>query len=226
MIVDIGALAILLICFFRGIQRGFIKIIGRTLIFLATVILLFLFYKPTYNFAREVPLFIQTENTISQNIKSYVTQHVNGQYQTTSEAIDSLKFPTPVNTFLNGYCSSINNVIEDNVDVVVTSAVTELTMRILLGLCLFILLLIAVECICALLNVLSHLPIIHGTNKLLGGAFGLLNGLIILYIISFIIVALPIGNAIWLQQHMEGSLFKTWIYDNNILVHFLGYIKF
>ena len=202
MIVDIGALVILLCCFFRGMKKGFIKIIGRTLAFLVAVILLFVFYKPTYDLVREAPLFLKTENTVSQNIKGYITQHVNGQYQSTTDAIESLKFPTPVNHFLNGYCDSLNNVIEDNVGAMVTSAVTELSMRILLGLCLFILLIIAIECVCALLGLLSHLPIIHGTNKLLGGIFGIVNGLIILYILSFIIVALPIGNTIWLQQHM------------------------
>ncbi len=225
MIADISALVLLIISVWHGRKKGFVNMIGRTLFFVAALAILYLGFQPVYQAVQQWQPYIKLETTVSSHVSDAILQRTDKQYSSTQEAISSLKFPKPMAQFLEDYCRQINDVIAEDISVTVTSAITELSMRIIIGFALFVAAILLIAIGKKVLNAICHLPIIHGTNKLLGGIFGLINGLIILYIIGFIILALPINSTIWFQQYLNGSLFKTWIYDHNVLTYFVKLLR-
>lgn len=225
MVADIVALILLVVSFLRGLSRGFVKMISRTLIFVLALVLLYLGFTPAYQAVQEWKPYITLETTVSSNIKGYITDHMDKQYSSTTTAVDSLKFPQPITKFLTGYCDQINQVMQEDVTVTVTSAITELSMRVLVGFIFFLVLLILLYIVSHVLGIVTNLPVIHGANKLLGGVFGLINGFLFLYIVGFVILALPISSTVWLQQYLDGSLFKSFIYDHNVFTYFIKFIQ-
>ena len=84
---------------------------------------------------------------------------------------------------------------------------------------LIIVLAILVRIIVKLLKFLDHLPVIGGINRFFGLFFGLAEGLLILWIICLILMALSgteFGSGI--IETIRKSAFLSFIYDNNLIV--------
>ena len=73
------------------------------------------------------------------------------------------------------------------------------------------------------LNALTGLPILHGTNQLLGAALGFAEGVFYLWIFMLVISFTPASafSAAVMEQVLSNQ-FLIWIYQNNFLLHILA----
>lgn len=71
------------------------------------------------------------------------------------------------------------------------------------------------------LDIVSRLPVINGINRIAGGVLGLLQGLIIIWLLSLTVTAFTgttWGDIIFRQ--IEANKFLTFLYENNIFTKF------
>jgi uncharacterized membrane protein required for colicin V production len=225
MIVDIIALVILVFCALNGMRQGFFRILFRTFSFITAIILVLIFYNPLYQFAMKLDFVHSIELSISRNVEDYVSEHIDDSLSNVNDAIDSMGFPEYIGNALKDSAAGLHGIYGQNTTELVSDIISNFTMQVAFGIVLFILLLLVINLVSWLTGLIAKLPVIHSANKLLGGAVGLLNGLIILYIAAFMIMVLPFGFFMQIQTYIDGTFFKTLIYDNNILFKLLGLIK-
>ncbi|MDO4265284.1 MAG: CvpA family protein [Eubacteriales bacterium] len=73
------------------------------------------------------------------------------------------------------------------------------------------------------LNALMGLPILHGTNQLLGAALGFAEGVFYLWIFMLAISFTPASEfSSAVMEQIAGSPFLLWVYQNNFLLHLLA----
>ncbi len=225
MIVDIIALVVLVFCCLNGMRQGFFRILFRTFSFLTAIILMLLLYKPLYQFALRLDFVHNIELSVSNNVEKYVSEHIDGSLNNVNDAIDSMGFPDYIGNALKDSAEGMHELYGQNTTELISDIISNFTMQIAFGIILFILILLLINLISWITGLIAKLPVIHTANKLLGGILGLVNGFIILYIAAFMIMVLPFGFFMQIQTYIDGTIFKTLIYDNNILFKLLGFIK-
>lgn len=73
-----------------------------------------------------------------------------------------------------------------------------------------------VHVVSSLLGIMSHLPIIKGTNRCLGGAVGLLEGMLVIWLVFYIIALGSMGEmGQTITAYVYESPFLVFLYENN-----------
>ena len=86
---------------------------------------------------------------------------------------------------------------------------------------------IVLRIVASCLNIISYLPVLHSMNKLGGLLMGLLNGLVILWIVCIaatIFSGTELGGYIYGQ--INGSMFLRLIYNHNYLMTIVASLKY
>lgn len=71
-------------------------------------------------------------------------------------------------------------------------------------------------------KIISHLPVISTVNRICGGILGGLEGILILYIASVLLLFLPAGKTGALTDEIENSKIAKKFYTENIITDILG----
>lgn len=91
----------------------------------------------------------------------------------------------------------------------------------------FLAAIIALKLLAAALNIISYLPVLHSLNKLGGFLFGIVNGLVVLWIIC-IAATMFSGTELggYIYGEINKSIFLRLIYDNNYLLTIISSLKY
>ena len=105
-------------------------------------------------------------------------------------------------------------------------SLTDIIVSAIVYVVLFVLINIALRVVTNVLNLVSRLPILNTMNRIIGGALGLAEGLIILWLVCLVIMSLQgtgmVDQAIGL---INGNKLLKSIYDNNLLVSMFSGIR-
>ena len=86
----------------------------------------------------------------------------------------------------------------------------------------FIVAVILVRAISGILNLVSHLPIIHGVNKMLGIAAGFVQGIFYVWLFFYLIaICCTSSFGMLMNRYIDQSSFLTYLYQNNLLLQIL-----
>ncbi len=197
---DILIIIFLLLNAAAGLRRGFIKsFFGFFAFIIAIVAVIFLSgYMTEYLYTTQMP----------EAVHEYVTNAMGTQEV---ELSGNKAFP-----------AIIAKSIEPVVNNAITSAKTEIAqqitaviMGIIGNILTFGLVYITMLMLSGVLDVLFKLPVLSLVNKLLGLAFGLVNGVIIVFLI---LAVCGIFFNQQIQPLVENSIFAIYLYDNNPLL--------
>ena len=103
-----------------------------------------------------------------------------------------------------------------------TSVITDYVLRGIATLISFIIAVIACSLIWLIIGILNRTPVIGTASHLAGGIFGIFEGLLLVWIIMYIISLssmTEIGSAAY--EQIQDNQFLLYIYDNNILMNFI-----
>ncbi len=104
---------------------------------------------------------------------------------------------------------------------VISNYMTKQNSKMILGIVLFIAIVILVQIaqfISKGLRLIFHLPIISGVNKIAGFALGILEGIVMLWILFIILRFFTFGNVgIKIMEGVRQSSFLTYLYQNNYI---------
>ena len=193
-VVDIIIVAIILLSTFLAYRKGLITLAIQLVAVVIAIVLTLLLYKPVSNVIINVTAIDETiQNAILEEANNIMTNDEEGANQVV-ETIQNNMLPETARTI------SIN-IIEGAVILI-----------------LYIVIRIALKFVTALANLVSKLPILNQLNQLGGIIYGILRGVLIVYVVLLLV---NLSGEIEPQNHVYMAVEESYIgkvmNENNIL---------
>ena len=220
----IAVLAIVALFALSGIHRGLIKMIYSIVSLVGTLIVVFLLLP--------VATGVIKDNTkIYQNLEQVVSEKMIPETEYTGvdqdKIIDSMGLPEVIKDIVRE-----NNTAEKYIELGVSTlreyvikTVADIIFNVAAFIIAFIVVFIIFRILFGLINILASLPIIHGVNKLAGGAAGFVLGMTMVWIIFGLLSVF--GNTELSRnvfENVNDSALLTFICKNNFVMKYLEII--
>ena len=180
------AIVILVVCTINGVRLGMVRTVFSTFTFIAALILAAVF-SPKLNTTLQ-------ESSIYKVVNEHVEEALAGNPALTQDnpdqnaVIESLPLPEFIRDALTeNNDESVYSILGvDTFNHYLSAYITRLILRVLSFLLVFIAAVIVLKLLCAVLDAIAGLPVLHTMNKAGGFVFGFVNGMIILWILCSI----------------------------------------
>lgn len=211
-IIDLIIVGILVLCILLGYKKGLTKCVIKILSFVIAIIIAAILFKPVSNFV--------IDNTqIDESIESSILNLVKEDIEEDGKVKEDSNLP-------NAMVEYINKTVTDAVETTKTTIVQEVakqlsttTINIGVAILLFILVRIALAFISGLSSIITDLPIIKQFDKAGGIIYGILKGLIIIFVIFALISFIsPLIEQTGIIQAINKSFIGGSLYNNNIIL--------
>lgn len=194
-VVDLIIIAIIALSAFLGYRKGFVTLAIKFFAFIIAIAITFIIYKPVSNVVINVTQIDESiENSILEKANEIMTNEEN---------------------------ETSNKMLEDAKTGILPQTAREIAVNIVTGgvvLILFIAVRIALKFITALANIVAKLPIIKQFNEMGGLLYGVLRGVLVVYIAMLLIgVVGQINPQNSIHQNINESYVGKMMYENNVL---------
>ena len=212
-------LLILAVCTIRGLRMGMVRTVFSTFTFIAAMILAAVFSPRLDTVLQESPLYqtinVRVERTLEGN------PELAGEGKEENLVIEKLPVPEFIRESLaeNNDQSIYSLLGVDSFFHYISAYITRVILRVLAFLLVFFAAVIALRLLCAMLDAIAGLPVLHTLNRAGGLVFGFVNGMIILWILCSI-AALFAGTEAGaeLNRQINESVVLQTIYNKNLLL--------
>ena len=209
LILDIVIIAILALSIIMGYKKGLINVIFNIFAFFLAIIITLVLYKPVSD--------IIIKNTdIQEKIETAIIENTKGEENKKEEKTENGIQKYIENTMQNAEEDAKSKAIE-----VVAKNVSTKCIEIITALILFVITRIILIVLKFLTETLANLPIVKQCNEIGGLLYGVIKGLLIIYVILtimfFIISLKPEGMT---ANLIETSYITKFLYNNNIIVNY------
>ena len=204
MVLDIILIAIVLLCIYFGYKHGFVRTLQNLSSFVLSIIIALL----TYGKIAE----LISNSVVGKFIREKIFDSISVSNTDFSSLPDFLQTP------LESGVESIAETVSANMSVMVISIIsivlTIVVSKFLLGF-LF-----------KVLNVFAKMPLLKQCNRLLGIAFGALNGYFWVCIVLFVVTYLSnLPNMELVAEMLDSSNIALFLRDNNLLAGLFPVLK-
>ena len=207
-IVDIIIIAIIIACVFFGYKKGLVGAAVNILGFIIALLIALILYAPISNFIiNHTPIQPTLENAIKETVTPFVIKD-----NQNNEEID----------YINGFIEKEKQKVEqteiqiiDNVSKTVAANLIKIAVVIIV----FIVAKVGLIFVKQLAKIISKLPIIGGFNKIGGAIYGVLQSLLIVYILFAVLsVFAPTMENSGILEAVNSSKIGSAMYNNNIIL--------
>ena len=210
-VIDIVVIAILVLNIIIGYKKGLINVVFNILAFFIAIIITFILYKPVSN-------FIINNTEIDDKIKQTIIENSKKENNTDNEKTES-------SNIIQKYVeNSIKNAEEEAKEKTIELVANTISIRgveILTGILLFIVTRLILIVLGFITKFVANLPLIKQFNEIGGVLYGLLKGLLIIYIIlTIMFFVVSINQKGIISETIENSYITKILYDNNIIVNY------
>lgn len=194
-VVDLIIVAIIALSAFLGYRKGFVTLAIKLFAFIIAIAITFVIYKPVANVVINVTGIDESiENAILEKANDIITNEEN---------------------------ETSNKMLEEAKKGILPQTAREIAVNIVTGgvvLILFIAVRIALKFVTALANIVAKLPIIKQFNEMGGLLYGVLRGVLVIYIAMLLIgVVGQINPQNSIHQNINESYVGKMMYENNVL---------
>lgn len=228
---------VIVVCVVRGAKKGFIRAAFGILTFLIAAVLAFMFYVPFSEFVISTPAGQSVEQNLYDSVYKVVAGNAEKQIAGApyDEAVSPGSGQLPSNT-TEGLLGSINipkfmfqsvfaqsdflmRTAQLTVAEAVSRSLTGAFMKILAGILLFLLLLIVIWLLRVVLEMIFRLPLLKEVNRLAGFLAGLVNGVLLSYLILAMFGSLSGFSELgFIRDTMLQSYVYKNLYETNIFM--------
>lgn len=218
-LVDLVIISIIISNTFWGYRRGLVGVMFKILVFVLSLIIMFVLYKPMSN-------AIISKTQIDEWLAEKIAQNIQG---TTLADGELLEYNEETTAMSEGVVNVLNSFVSEALDKSVTNVVEYVStniavgmirigsMLILLMLSRFLLLFIRFAA-----ELVGSLPIIKTFNKSGGLIYGILKGFLTVYIILAVFaVASPIIQNWGVIDSIQDSTLGSKMYNNNVITNII-----
>ena len=207
-ITDIIFIAILILAFIYGHNKGLVKSVWKIAALIITIFLVMTLKDPATEFVSRTPLAENLEHSLSEVITVPPGGGVN--------IAQTLNLPE----FMQHNIQVATGTAAETAEAIKNAATKSLAGTILvIGVCvaLFILIRLVLMAVFMIINGLTKVPLVKGANKFLGGLFGMINivFIVMLALAIFTMVA-PADN--FMYEAIDKSYIIKFLYNNNLLL--------
>ncbi len=204
MLADICVLIVVLLFIRSGYKAGLMRSFIRIASYIISIIISFFLYPVVSDLLMKTPLFDGITRVIGEK---YVSNGISASVG-------------------DGVFGILGRYIGDGINSAATG-IAEGFATLLVNLIAFIIILILSKIIIRIvgnmLGIFTKLPVIKQFNRLGGGIFGGLIGILVLYILGAVLILFaPINPQSEIAQEIENSTFAVEIYENNMVLNFIG----
>lgn len=200
MVLDGIVILFVVLSVFLGYKKGFVGLAIKLVALIVAILVTFILYQPVSNFIINTT---GVDETIENAIYEKATQALKGETQE------------------NNYTNALKNQLLDGTLPQTSRTLSINIIKIIVIIILFIVTKILIMCISSLANSLAKLPIVKQCNKLGGIIYGLLRGVLIIFVFFAVIelyTQITPQNAVY--NEIEKSSISKMIYENNIITMF------
>ena len=188
MILDLLVIFLIVFGIARGVKKGFVQTVYHALRWLVCILLAQFLYPYVAELLKQLGLV----DAIQSGLEDTLASMMNGSGNTSM--IQSLPLPDFLKEIL---VQNDNSIVYEMFHVTtltgyVAAYLANMAVNILSVIVLFVLLIVLTRLIGAALGILTKLPVIHSLNALLGGAAGLLLGILNVWIFGLAVFLLAI----------------------------------
>ena len=199
MILDLIVILIIALFTFIGYKQGLIKSAIKIASFFIAIIIALVLYKP-------VSTLIINNTTIDDKIENTIIEKITPEgMKPEDEASQATKIP-------QGFIVEANNSIKD-----IANTTTIKIIEVCTVLVLYIIARIALKFVAALGDLIAKFPILKQFNKLGGTIFGLIKGLLIVYVILAVVYLISPLLKENTSNKIEKSMLTKNMYNNNLI---------
>lgn len=199
MILDLIVILIIALFTFIGYKQGLIKSAIKIASFFIAIIIALVLYKP-------VSTLIINNTTIDDKIENTIIEKVTPEgMKPEDEASQATKIP-------QGFIVEANNSIKD-----IANTTTIKIIEVCTVLVLYIIARIALKFVAELGDLIAKIPILKQFNKLGGTIFGLIKGLLIVYVILAVVYLISPLLKENTSNKIEKSMLTKNMYNNNLI---------
>lgn len=215
-IIDLVIVALIAICILIGYHKGLTGSLLKIISFVAALVIAFVLFKPVANFVIDKT---EWDENIEQSIRQMAVKEQesgNGEEQEEKE-----EMPSVITNYIN---QAVENAANDAKEAVIDATARNVSITIINAgtwIVLFLVARIALLLVKGLAGLLTSLPVIKQFDKAGGIIYGLLEALIILYVLlallSFISPMIASDqNAV--AEGVQSSFIGSYLYNNNLLL--------
>ena len=199
MILDLIVILIIALFTFIGYKQGLIKSAIKIASFFIAIIIALVLFKP-------VSTLVINNTTIDDKIENAIIEKITPEgMKPEDEASQATKIP-------QGFIVEANNSIKD-----IANTTTIKIIEVCTVLVLYIIARIALKFVAALGDLIAKIPILKQFNKLGGTIFGLIKGLLIVYVILAVVYLISPLLKEDTSNKIEKSMLTKNMYNNNLI---------
>ena len=206
-IVDLVVIGIMLLCIIIGYVRGLTGSLIKILSFVLSIIIAFVLFIPISN-------FIINNTKIDDNLEQSIREIIIKEDEGTNEK----EMPETITDYIN---NKVEQAADSTKETIVDNTAREVSVTIVKAgtwIVLFIVARILLILLKFITSLIAKLPVIKQFDKLGGIIYGILEGLIIVYVLFAIIsFASPVINTS-LPNTIDDSYVGSMMYNNNLLL--------
>ena len=206
-LMDVVIVAILLLNIIIGYKKGLVKAIVSIVAFLIAIIATLILYRPVSNF---IINNTELDDKIKEVIINNNDENTEEEESTSNKGID----------ILNQMQETADETKEYAIEVMADNIAIQ-AIQILTAIILFFAIRIIVALLKFLTDGLANLPLIKQFNQVGGILYGVIKGLIIVYLlltILFFVISIN-GNGI-ISNAVDNSYITKFLYENNLIVKY------
>ncbi len=220
---------IVVVAFFviMSARKGFISASKNIITLILTVTLLASMQGVVLDALQNSPLGDNIKKMVSENVtKTYRAENLPEETDTTDTEksimiCEAMSLPAFMTKSIEESIHQMSE-IKNNVMEVITDSITLLIMRIIALILLFILVRIFVFLAVKILESLFKLPGLNAINKSLGAVIGVINALLVIYIIcGAVSVFTPTDKLALISETMDQTILLGYLYNHNLLLGLL-----
>lgn len=205
-LVDIIVIAIIALSVFLGYRKGLIALAIKLFAVIIALVATLILYKP-------ISALIINNTSLDETIQNAIIDKVETNNQDTEQNNENTNSTEPETT--------VETIANQAKEEILPETAKELSINIInIGviLILYFAIKIALHFVTAIANIIAKIPIIKQFNKLGGIIYGLLRGLLLIYVILIIVsFAEQINPENQLHKYINESLLTKEMYENNII---------
>ena len=212
-IIDLIVIGIIFLSTFLGYRKGLIGVAFKIASFIIAIIITLILFKPISNYIINNTEFAQTiENTIVQKLSTAEIE--NGQIKQ-----ENSNLPEVIVNYINVELQDTVNEAKDSIVKIVARNLAETIIDIIVIIGLFIITRLLLLFAKAILEAISEIPIIKQFNKAGGILYGILRGLLLIYLtLAIISLLLPMLDKTAILNIINNSILTKILYNNNIIL--------
>lgn len=212
-VIDLAVIGIILLTTFIGYKRGLIGVAFKILSFIIALVITLILFKP-------VSSFIMNKTELGTTINTAITEKLESQNIESGEIKkEETDLPNVVVDYVNKQITNTVNEAKNSLVETLAKDLTETIINIIVIVVIFIISKILLLFAKTILEAVAELPILKQFNEIGGIIYGLLKGILIIYVILTIIsLILPMMDKNSILQAINSTILTKILYNNNLIL--------